>query len=628
MTTARILAIVPNVGAYIPTVWSLEPGQKLGLALSGGGFRASLFHIGVLARLAELDLLRRVDVLSTVSGGSIIGAFYYLKLKKLLEERPLDSNGKPILPTSQDYVDIVAEVENEFLAAVQTNVRMKALLDPVANARMIFSDDYSRSDRIAEVYEQCFYSRFSKKSGEKIPLSALLITPAWMKPGFNVREYNATSDFKIPILNINATSLNTGGRWVFTATDLGEVPSANPIGTIKPLPRISYTDPTLTPEQQKKLAQIGLSEAVAASACVPAIFTPLAIHDLYPRGANGEEIVVELVDGGVYDNQGVEALLSENCDLIICSDASGQLDGNRTPDIQLLPVATRSNDILATRVRAECYDNLRNCPGDGSFVFFHLRDDFPGNSTYPSLPGPVDQCNGVNDGHIYALSNVRTDLDAFSDVEAYTLMYDGYCLADYFLQHNAGNAGLGAPSPGGAPLRPWRFLGIRGMIETDKQKLLSHLLIGKYLFFKPFYADPARTWGVTLLLLAPVLFFLWERFDLVVELYKLFVENILFYILPAALIGAAGYAIVKALDDAPKMLKVFDLIRKYRRADNPVLTALFYAPGLIGAAVAFLNLSIYNKIFLQAGQLPPPSDREAAPEPDRRPEQLEAAAQE
>src|SRR5580658_5007428 len=37
---------------------------KLGLALSGGGFRASFFHIGVLARLAELDLLRYVEVLS------------------------------------------------------------------------------------------------------------------------------------------------------------------------------------------------------------------------------------------------------------------------------------------------------------------------------------------------------------------------------------------------------------------------------------------------------------------------------------------------------------------------------------------------------------------------------------
>ena len=58
---------------------------KVGLALSGGGFRASLFHIGVLARLAELDVLRHVEVLSCVSGGSIIGAHYYLEVKRLLE---------------------------------------------------------------------------------------------------------------------------------------------------------------------------------------------------------------------------------------------------------------------------------------------------------------------------------------------------------------------------------------------------------------------------------------------------------------------------------------------------------------------------------------------------------------
>jgi predicted acylesterase/phospholipase RssA len=57
---------------------------------TGGGFRASLFHIGVLAKLAELDALRHVEVLSCVSGGSIIGAHYYLELRKLLNEKQDD----------------------------------------------------------------------------------------------------------------------------------------------------------------------------------------------------------------------------------------------------------------------------------------------------------------------------------------------------------------------------------------------------------------------------------------------------------------------------------------------------------------------------------------------------------
>jgi hypothetical protein len=55
------------------------------LALSGGGFRASIFHLGVLKRLAELGWLKHVDVLSTVSGGSIIGAFAVIRWKQWLQ---------------------------------------------------------------------------------------------------------------------------------------------------------------------------------------------------------------------------------------------------------------------------------------------------------------------------------------------------------------------------------------------------------------------------------------------------------------------------------------------------------------------------------------------------------------
>ena len=70
---------------------STEPIQlevvkpRIALALSGGGFRASIFHLGVLKRLAELGWLQRVDVLSTVSGGSIIGAFVVMRWRQWIE---------------------------------------------------------------------------------------------------------------------------------------------------------------------------------------------------------------------------------------------------------------------------------------------------------------------------------------------------------------------------------------------------------------------------------------------------------------------------------------------------------------------------------------------------------------
>jgi NTE family protein len=46
--------------------------QPIALALSGGGIRAMVFHLGVLRRLAERGLLEKVDMVSTVSGGSLL----------------------------------------------------------------------------------------------------------------------------------------------------------------------------------------------------------------------------------------------------------------------------------------------------------------------------------------------------------------------------------------------------------------------------------------------------------------------------------------------------------------------------------------------------------------------------
>lgn len=49
--------------------------KRIGLGLSGGGFRAAGFHLGVFKKLRELGLLNKIDMLSCVSGGSIAGGF-------------------------------------------------------------------------------------------------------------------------------------------------------------------------------------------------------------------------------------------------------------------------------------------------------------------------------------------------------------------------------------------------------------------------------------------------------------------------------------------------------------------------------------------------------------------------
>ena len=48
--------------------------KKLGLALSGGGFRASLYHLGLLRFLRDAGILSQVTHITSVSGGSVIAA--------------------------------------------------------------------------------------------------------------------------------------------------------------------------------------------------------------------------------------------------------------------------------------------------------------------------------------------------------------------------------------------------------------------------------------------------------------------------------------------------------------------------------------------------------------------------
>lgn len=52
--------------------------KRIGLTLSGGGFRAAAFHLGVLRKLRTYKLLDKIDLISCVSGGSIAGAFVAL----------------------------------------------------------------------------------------------------------------------------------------------------------------------------------------------------------------------------------------------------------------------------------------------------------------------------------------------------------------------------------------------------------------------------------------------------------------------------------------------------------------------------------------------------------------------
>lgn len=87
---------------------------RVGIALSGGGMRAAFLHLGLLARLAECNILRSLDSISCVSGGSIVGGLLYQKLKQLLETKD-DTE-----ITQRDYIDLVKSMIAIVTQAVRT----------------------------------------------------------------------------------------------------------------------------------------------------------------------------------------------------------------------------------------------------------------------------------------------------------------------------------------------------------------------------------------------------------------------------------------------------------------------------------------------------------------------------
>lgn len=262
--------------------------MKIGLALSGGGFRASSFHLGVLKRLEELGVLPRVAVVSTVSGGAIVGALHALRCATR-------GDGTP---GSYSIAELIAELRPK----LTRNLRGRALFgrpDHALRAAVSFAvPSVRRMPLIVDALDDLLYG------GHR--LSEL---PAWIL--------------------INATNLRTGKAWKFLRDRAGDYLAG-------------ATD---------KTAAIRVADAVGASAAYPVLVDPypfrtqwedlradLLDEDRWQRpvgrsatdfsrwrrryGRPSGEVTFPLVDGGVYDNQGLNGLRGAGVTHAILSDAS------------------------------------------------------------------------------------------------------------------------------------------------------------------------------------------------------------------------------------------------------------------------------------------------------------------
>jgi hypothetical protein len=211
------------------------------------------------------------------------------------------------------------------------------------------------------------------------------------KPGQSCMDKG--EPFYGPKLLLNTTSLLTGERRPFSRD------------TSSGIKDLKTSDRNVLP----------LSRVVGASSGVPVLFPPTSIlGDL-------------LVDGGISDNQGIEGLLDpkNECNVILVSDASGQLQVKHSLSPSEAAVYGRVNEIFQFQIRNKLLDRLLSWGQDSKvprrFAFIHLLVNLKNREGLPPR---------VSTNILPALGRIRTDLDQFSPVECEALMYHGYTLID------------------------------------------------------------------------------------------------------------------------------------------------------------------------------------------------------
>lgn len=570
---------------------------KVGLALSGGGFRASFFHLGAMARLAEVDALRGVDVLSTVSGGSIVGGQYYLEVQKLLED-PAKKLSR------EDYLDLIEKLQKDFLKGVESNIRMRAFGNFADNLRMLFSKSYTRSHKLGELYEENLYAKVADgKSDKARTMPDLLVRPAHGKykgVHYKPNAHNWRRRVKVPVLLLNTTSLNSGHNWFFTASWMGEPPGLIDIDGNERYRRLYYK------QAPGHLQNFRVGYAAAASSCVPGLFEPLVLDDLY------EERTVKLVDGGVHDNQGVQGLLAEGCTLLLCSDASRQMADVKNPADDPGGVLLRTVSVLQDRIREAEYQDLQGRLDSHSLqgVFFiHTQKEL--------VPKPLDWINckdkiteaedaehtsyGIAKDLQAKIAGLRTDLDSFTEVEAYALMASGYLITEKELkdldeQHKKdGKPGTWGDFDIHAPKqRDWEFLKMKKLLAEPKTECASaprkdlelQLRVGSAQAFKAWKLIP---W-FKVAALASAALIVWLLVKLIIAQWHSTVFSVSVSGLVIALVGLLAALILPAL----KWLNPKEEVRSL---------TIKIAITLTGYCMAKLHLSLLDQCILERGRL-------------------------
>jgi NTE family protein len=371
----------------------LEPG--IGIALSGGGFRAMLFHGGALARLNELGILSRAKRISSVSGGSITAGHLAASWDKLGMPNADGAFGNfkaivvdPILAFSRRRVDVVDALTG---------------LLPWTSA----------AEQVADTYEEHL---FGTRTLQDLPDE--------------------------PRFVFCATNLQTGVLWRFSKPYAGDYV----VGRLhKPAIRLSQAvaassafPPVLSP-LVLKMPTGSFTDWETGSAAAPA-----QLDSFRSR--------VVLSDGGVYDNHGVEPIIKRYLTVFV-SDGGAPFGRTSALETDWISQLRRLLDVTDNQVRALRRRDLiaRLIDGNKTADEAKLTGGYARMGAYWGIDTDPDKINPPNalscDAAIaHRLARIGTRLSDLGELTSKQIINWGYVVCDRSIRANYTGA-IGSEPP-------------------------------------------------------------------------------------------------------------------------------------------------------------------------------------
>ncbi len=345
------------------------PEDGTGLCLSGGGYRAMLFHTGAVWRLGETGLLQKLRRISSVSGGSITAGVLGMRWKEL----GFDSTGVP-RNLGGAVVDPIRRLASRTID-----------VGAIAAGTAWFG---SIADHVVE--------RLKKHLFGEATLQGL------------------PTDAEGPRFVINATNVQTGTLWRFSRpfmadyrvgqVDSPTVPLAVAVAASAAFPPfLSPLELELEPDDVKDLPGTDLHRAPFTNQVV-------------------------LTDGGVYDNLGLETVWKRYRTVLV-SDGGGDTGAEGDPKRDWLRHTYRVLNLIDDQVRAlrkqQVVDSYCAPVGDRNHragAYWGIRVDIARYQLADALAAPFERT--------IALANTATRLKALPDELQKRLINWGYAAAD------------------------------------------------------------------------------------------------------------------------------------------------------------------------------------------------------